>query len=106
LEYPEKIGGHHVISVRDLTAGYDSEKANKSPTLPVSKSSQMITFKLENGVVFTLRTSGTEPKVKYYSEIKGADKEKAQKDLDATIESMIRELLDPEKNGLIPQSDK
>jgi phosphoglucomutase len=106
LKFPRSIGGQQVISIRDLTAGYDSEKADKRPTLPVSKSSQMITFKLGNGVVFTLRTSGTEPKIKYYSEIQGADKEKAQKDLDQTIKCMIQELLMPEKNGLIPQSDK
>lgn len=36
--------------------------------LPVTKSSHMITFSLQNGVVATLRTSGTEPKIKFYSE--------------------------------------
>ena len=36
--------------------------------LPVSTSSQMITFTFENSCVVTLRTSGTEPKIKYYSE--------------------------------------
>ena len=34
----------------------------------MSRSSQMITFTLQNGVVATLRTSGTEPKIKYYTE--------------------------------------
>lgn len=29
----------------------------------------MITFSFENGAVTTLRTSGTEPKVKYYAEM-------------------------------------
>lgn len=36
--------------------------------LPVTRSSHMITFSLQNGVVATLRTSGTEPKIKYYTE--------------------------------------
>lgn len=36
--------------------------------LPVSKSSQMVTFTFQNGIVATLRTSGTEPKIKYYTE--------------------------------------
>jgi phosphomannomutase len=36
--------------------------------LPVSKSSQMITFTLENSCIITMRTSGTEPKIKYYTE--------------------------------------
>ena len=29
----------------------------------------MITFSFENGVTATIRTSGTEPKIKYYAEI-------------------------------------
>lgn len=37
--------------------------------LPTSKSSQMITFTFANGGVATMRTSGTEPKIKYYSEL-------------------------------------
>ncbi|KAJ6664856.1 hypothetical protein lerEdw1_005828 [Lerista edwardsae] len=37
--------------------------------LPVSKNSQMITFTFQNGCVATLRTSGTEPKIKYYAEM-------------------------------------
>lgn len=37
--------------------------------LPSSSSTQMITFYFENGCEATLRTSGTEPKVKYYTEI-------------------------------------
>lgn len=35
----------------------------------MSKSSQMITFTFQNGCVATLRTSGTEPKIKYYAEM-------------------------------------
>ncbi len=31
--------------------------------------SQLITFTLDNRTVFTLRTSGTEPKIKYYVEV-------------------------------------
>ena len=40
-----------------------------APRVPASKSTQMITFSFENGAVITLRTSGTEPKVKYYAEM-------------------------------------
>lgn len=36
---------------------------------PKVTSSQMIIFTFENGVVITLRTSGTEPKIKYYAEM-------------------------------------
>ena len=37
--------------------------------LPTSSSSQMITFTFSNGGVATMRTSGTEPKIKYYTEL-------------------------------------
>lgn len=63
---------HRVTAVRDLTTGYDSEESDLKAKLPVSKSSHMITFKLDNGLVLTLRTSGTEPKIKYYSELRAA----------------------------------
>lgn len=56
LCYPESIGGHKVIGIRDLTVGYDSTTADNEPTLPVSASSEMITFRLDNNTVFTIRT--------------------------------------------------
>lgn len=63
---------YKVTAVRDLTTGYDSEEPDLKAKLPVSKSSHMITFKFDNGLVLTLRTSGTEPKIKYYSELRAA----------------------------------
>jgi phosphomannomutase len=58
-----------VIGVRDLTTGYDSSQPDNKAVLPVSRSSQMVTFDFDNGLVTTLRTSGTEPKIKYYTEL-------------------------------------
>lgn len=57
------------MSVRDLTTGFDNTQPDMRAILPVSKSSQMITFEFNNGLVITIRTSGTEPKIKYYSEL-------------------------------------
>lgn len=54
-----------------MTTGYDNTKPDNKATLPISKSSQMITFTFKNGLVTTLRTSGTEPKIKYYNELCG-----------------------------------
>ena len=89
--YPEKIGEYKVKYVRDLTDGYDSEQPDNVPILPVSKSSHMITFTFENGATFTLRTSGTEPKIKYYTEYCGESYEEAR----ATLDDMF-------KTGIIP----
>lgn len=61
-------GKYKIKYVRDLTTGKDTCQADGLATLPCSKSTQMITFTFENGTVITLRTSGTEPKIKYYSE--------------------------------------
>ncbi|KAI9140928.1 hypothetical protein BKA69DRAFT_1157814 [Paraphysoderma sedebokerense] len=71
--YPSQLSNYPILSVRDLTIGYDSTNPPScTPSLPVSSSSEMITFyvKLQSAVV-TLRTSGTEPKVKWYAELPG-----------------------------------
>ncbi|KAG0241492.1 hypothetical protein B0O80DRAFT_443510 [Mortierella sp. GBAus27b] len=98
--YPTHIGPHKVVNVRDLTLGYDPSKEGGVPTLPVSAAAQMITFYLENGCVFTLRTSGTEPKIKYYLEVSAStlqDAESQAKDIEA---AMCEQLLEPKANGL------
>ncbi|KAJ3271811.1 Phosphoglucomutase-3 [Terramyces sp. JEL0728] len=100
LDYPREIGGFKVIYVRDLTVGYDSLAPDNKPTLPVSSSSQMITFKLENNCLITLRTSGTEPKIKYYTEYKGKDAESGKTELAAIVQSMVDNLLEPQLNNL------
>lgn len=60
-------GRYKVVSVRDLTTGYDSSKPDQKAKLPLSP--EMITFTFDNGFIITLRTSGTEKKIKYYSEL-------------------------------------
>lgn len=62
-------GKYRIQTVRDLTTGIDTSQRDGKSLLPASKSSQMITFTFENGAVVTLRTSGTEPKIKYYAEM-------------------------------------
>lgn len=68
--YPQSVldGKYKIESIRDLTTGVDTSQPDGKSLLPSSKSSQMVTFTLVNGTVITLRTSGTEPKIKYYSE--------------------------------------
>lgn len=62
--YPQKVGSRRIIRWRDLTEGFDSATLDGKPKLPVSKSSEMITCELEGEVRFTVRGSGTEPKIK------------------------------------------
>ncbi|KAI8075213.1 hypothetical protein BC940DRAFT_230269 [Gongronella butleri] len=100
LAYPATIGGYKVVGIRDLTIGYDSTTVDHQPTLPVSSLSEMITFRLENNTVFTIRTSGTEPKIKYYSELRGESQEQAKQDLAKVVAAIGDDLMQYEKNGL------
>jgi len=103
--YPKSIAQKYFITdVRDLTTGYDSSRDDKRAILPVDPKTQMITFKFSNGIVATLRSSGTEPKLKYYCEYCASKDQSNWKEienqLDEFVEVMINELLQPEKNGL------
>jgi phosphomannomutase len=87
-QYLQQLGGHKVTWVRDLTRpGYDTKYPDKKPRLPVS-SSNMITFEIEGGLVVTLRTSGTEPKVKYYIETQGSTEEEQKRLVGRVLEDI------------------
>jgi phosphoglucomutase len=56
---PTDVGSRSILRWRDLTIGYDSATPDNKPTLPVDKSSQMISCELDGNVHFTVRGSGT-----------------------------------------------
>lgn len=98
---------------RDLTVGFDSLNAPSfAPTLPVDPSAQMISFTLGTTeqdetrdevtvtVTGTIRTSGTEPKIKFYLEGSGVDREAVRSVLELVSEAVGVELLQWEKFGL------
>ncbi|KAI5616561.1 phosphoglucomutase-2, partial [Silurus asotus] len=107
--YPKECRGFTVSSVRDLTTGYDSNQPDLKAVLPTSKSSQMITFSFANGGVATMRTSGTEPKIKYYTELCAApgnsDVTQLKAELDTLVDAIVENFFQPTKNNLIPRSD-
>jgi len=104
--YPTSLcsGKYKVVGVRDLTTGFDNTKKDLKATLPVSKSSHMITFWLDNGVVITLRTSGTEPKIKYYTEFcappENDDWTAVEDELAEIVKQVVEELFQPDLNKL------
>ena len=63
----------------------------------------MITLILENSSNVTLRTSGTEPKIKYYIEYPGDydNQVASQKTLHQVVNAVLEDLLDQRRNGLI-----
>jgi len=92
--YPMSIAGLAVTSVVDLTVGYDSTNPpTYKPNLPLS-SGHMIQFRAASKdglkIVLTIRTSGTEPKIKYYLEGNGQDLDAVQK----VLREVVRELND------------
>lgn len=107
--YPTTCGEFAIKDVRDLTTGYDSSFPDKKAVLPVDSETQMITFTFENGCVATLRTSGTEPKVKYYTELCGtpgqSDWVALDAELEKLVENIIEDFMQPKVNNLIPRSD-
>uniref|UniRef100_A0A3P8UZN2 Phosphoglucomutase 2 n=1 Tax=Cynoglossus semilaevis TaxID=244447 RepID=A0A3P8UZN2_CYNSE len=107
--YPSDCGGFSISSVRDLTTGYDSNQPDKKAVLPTSSSSQMITFSFSNGGVATMRTSGTEPKIKYYTELCAApgnsDVKHLKKELDDLVKAIVENFFEPQKNKLQPKPE-
>ncbi|KAJ1983947.1 hypothetical protein H4R34_000959 [Dimargaris verticillata] len=105
LRYPRTFGSANITFIRDLTAGYEgamtdqasqSDPADTIPKLPVSVSSEMITFWFDNQCILTLRGSGTEPKLKYYLEGSGRDRKQvteALKRMEAQIRIDLAKLL-------------
>uniref|UniRef100_A0A7E4VWD1 Phosphoglucomutase-2 n=1 Tax=Panagrellus redivivus TaxID=6233 RepID=A0A7E4VWD1_PANRE len=108
LNYPKAIGSQAVKYVRDLTTGYDNAQKDNKAVLPLSTSSEMVTFTLENGSIATLRASGTEPKIKYYIELKTEpgkeDVASVQKELAQLETDVVQTLLNPSKYGLIARA--
>ena len=102
--YDIDVSPYKISSIRDLgVPGYDSTKPDKKPTLPTSQSSPMMTLGFSNGCVVQLRPSGTEPKFKYYIEMKGqpgVSRDVVANELETMAALILTKLLEPEKNGL------
>lgn len=88
---PANLGKRGITRWRDLTVGYDSGTADHKPELPVDAKTQMITCELEDGVRFTVRGSGTEPKIKLYIEASAESSEAAKKSAEEVQEDLFRE---------------
>ncbi|KAM9820291.1 glucose 1,6-bisphosphate synthase [Neosynchiropus ocellatus] len=102
--YPTVCGGVRIAQVRDVTTGYDSSRPDLRSVLPVTRSSQMITFTLQNGVTATLRASGTEPKIKFYTELCAppgqSDVVVLEEELRRASAALVDDFLEPERNHL------
>lgn len=80
--FPSHVGHRKVVRWRDLTTGYDSATEKHVPDLPTSANTQMLTCWLDgsdsdDGIRFTVRASGTEPKIKIYLECRSKHQKSA-----------------------------
>ncbi|KAK4701303.1 phosphoglucomutase, partial [Phenoliferia sp. Uapishka_3] len=108
IKLPETLAGFKITYLRDLTIGYDSSNPPSfKPTLPIDPSSHMISFALgdtEKGdgvrVTGTVRTSGTEPKIKFYLEASGNDRSAVKEKLQKVRKAVGTEWLRWEEFGL------
>ncbi|KAJ7184145.1 hypothetical protein C8R46DRAFT_1158562 [Mycena filopes] len=103
--YPHAIAGMAITSVIDLTTGYDSTNPpTYKPSLPLS-SGHMIQFRgvrKEDGtkMVLTIRTSGTEPKIKYYIEANAQEAAAAQDVLTKVVQELGATWMEVDKHNL------
>ncbi|CAE6335727.1 unnamed protein product [Rhizoctonia solani] len=110
-QYPKSIGGLSVTDIRDLTTGHGFDSSapapDYTPSLPVS-GGHMITFKARGdgiAIVLTIRTSGTEPKIKYYLEGSGSTREQVTKALAHVVDELRDEWMQAKLHNLgIPGS--
>ena len=71
---PRELGGRKVLRTRDYLSGGAVTASGETETLPM-KGADMLYFDLEGGSAFIVRPSGTEPKIKCYLLVRGADKD-------------------------------
>lgn len=97
----QAVGGVKVTGVRDLGTGLDTTQPDGKAVLPWTEGDMMLTLFFEGGGALTLRASATEPKLKYYLEIKGSERAAAEA-LASQVEAAITdELVQPQAAGLI-----
>ena len=78
---PDSIADNKIVEIGDYLAATISNKitgATVSTNLP---SSNVLSFKMENGDVIIARPSGTEPKIKFYYLLTGTSKEEMNEKL-------------------------
>ncbi len=69
---PKELGGKAVLRARDYLSGSSVAASGRTETLPM-QGADLLYYDLEGGSAFLVRPSGTEPKVKCYLLVRGAD---------------------------------
>ncbi|EGF51028.1 phosphoglucomutase [Bacteroides fluxus YIT 12057] len=68
---PKEIGGSAVSLIKDYKTLKQTDAAGKVVGLDMPESSNVLQYFTEDGTKISVRPSGTEPKIKFYIEVKG-----------------------------------
>jgi phosphoglucomutase len=95
---PKEINGSKLILIKDYTTKIATNPTNgESSVLDFETSENVLQFYLEDGSKISVRPSGTEPKIKYYFEVREnlgsiedfyTTEEKANKKIQGIISSL------------------
>ena len=95
---PKTLDGAAVTAKKDyLDLNFTNLKTGQVEKLDFPTTSNVLQFFTDNGDKISIRPSGTEPKIKFYIEVRGdmkdpADYEKCVKEADAKIDRILSEL--------------
>ena len=85
---PQTIGGFQVLRFRDYREQKIRDCVTKEETPSGLPKSNVLYFELEDNVWCCIRPSGTEPKIKFYMGVKGADSADAEEKLTGLREAV------------------
>ena len=95
---PKQLGGSPVVTVKDYAdLNVTDVKAGTTTKMDMPVTSNVLQFFTEDGSKVSIRPSGTEPKIKFYIEVRGkmetaADYEAANRAAEAKIEAIKKDL--------------
>ncbi len=95
---PKQLGGSDVVIVKDyIDLNCKNIKTGETSKMDFPTTSNVLQYFTEDGTKVSVRPSGTEPKIKFYIEVKGimktnADYQKANDEANAKIEAIKKDL--------------
>lgn len=95
---PKQLGGSDVVLVKDyIDLNCKNLKSGEIVKMDFPTTSNVLQYFTEDGTKVSVRPSGTEPKIKFYIEVKGvmktnADYQKANDEANAKIEAIKKDL--------------
>lgn len=89
-DVPEQIGGVKVTQFRDYREDVQLDCVTGEKTVTGLPKSNVLYFELEGGTWCCIRPSGTEPKIKFYIGVKGADEKEAKEKLDQMMDALSK----------------